>query len=241
VLGLRDILDQAGVVQAELAGQGWSGVAEVYDEALVYGERVLCDQVAEYGLPMVPHYCGWVADKARVRRRREDLLAVTGGGGGDGSDVFRLGVELAGTLPKHRVILVAGPYATKDVLPEGVAAHGRLRVVANAPGCARLFARAGAVVQMAGYNSTFESLAAGLRPVLVPRRSPRREQAIRASRLAALGIADVVDETAPVEEVAWLLQRPRLLPEHAAAAVGINLDGADRAAEAVRALAGARV
>ena len=43
-----------------------------------------------------------------------------------------------------------------------------------------LFARAAAVLCMAGYNSTLEALAAGRRPILVPRRSPRREQAIRA-------------------------------------------------------------
>ena len=58
---------------------------------------------------------------------------------------------------------------------------------------------------MAGYNTTFEALAAGIRPVLVPRRNPRREQAIRASRLTALGVADIVDEGVPVEEVDWLL------------------------------------
>ncbi len=242
VLGLRDILDQASVVQTELAGQGWSEVAEVYDEVLVYGESVLCDQAAEYGLPVAPRYCGWVTDKAASRRRQHDLLAVTGGGGGDGTDVFRLGVELAATMPARRVVLVAGPYATEDVVPAPTAGWSdRLRVVRDSPGCARLFAKAGAVVQMAGYNSTFESLAAGLRPVLVPRRSPRREQAIRASRLAALDLADIVDETAPVEEVAWLLERSRVLPEHALVDTGIRLDGAERAAAALAALVGARV
>lgn len=239
VLGLRDILDQATVVAAELAGQGWSDVAEVFDETLVYGERILCDHEAEYGLPLTPRYTGWVADKTGPRRRHRDLLAITGGGGGDGADVFRLGVELAASLPTRRVVLVAGPYATKNVPPAGSTQPcGRLRVVRNAPGCARLFASAAAVVQMAGYNSTFEALAAGLRPVLVPRRSPRREQAIRASRLAALGLADVVDETAPVEEVAWLLERSRLLPPDALAEAGIRLDGAERAAGAIQALAG---
>ncbi len=239
VLGLRDILDQAVVVRTELAGEGWADVSDMYDEVLVYGERILCDHEAEYGLPVAPRYCGWVADLAAPHRRQPDLIAVTGGGGGDGADVFRLGVELADVLPQRRIVLVAGPYATKDVGGGRAASQGRLQIIRNAPGCARLFARAGAVVQMAGYNSTYESLAAGLRPVLVPRRSPRREQAIRASRLAALGIADVVDETAPVEEVAWLLDRSRILPAEALADAGIRLDGARRAADAVRALAAA--
>jgi predicted glycosyltransferase len=73
--------------------------------------------------------------------------------------------------------------------------------------------------------------------VLVPRRNPRREQAIRASRLTALGVADTVDEGVPAEEVDWLLGRDRLLPPGALAAAGIRLDGADRAAAAVMDLA----
>ena len=73
--------------------------------------------------------------------------------------------------------------------------------------------------------------------MLVPRRNPRREQAIRASRLTALGVADTVDEGVPAEEVDWLLGRDRLLPPGALAAAGIRLDGAERAAAAVIELA----
>jgi predicted glycosyltransferase len=146
--------------------------------------------------------------------------------------VFALGAQLAPRRPDGRVVVVAGPYATRDV-----EAAGNLTVLRDAPGCAGLFATATGVVQMAGYNTTVEALAAGLRPVLVPRRNPRREQAIRASRLTALGVADTVDEGVPVDEVDWLLARSRLLPEGALEAAGIRLDGADRAARAVSALA----
>jgi predicted glycosyltransferase len=114
---------------------------------------------------------------------------------------------------------------------------GNLTELRDAPGCAELFARATGVVQMAGYNTTVEALAAGVRPVLVPRRNPRREQAIRASRLTALGVADTADEGVPAEEVDWLLGRDRLLPPGALAAAGIRLDGAERAAAAVIELA----
>ena len=128
-------------------------------------------------------------------------------------------------------MLVAGPYADSGL---DVEATDRLRVLRNTPDCAALMARAGAVIQMAGYNSTLEALAAGIRPVLVPRRAPRREQAIRALRLAALGVADVVDGEASLEEVTWLLGRPRLLPPDALETAGIRLDGAERAAAAIR-------
>ena len=93
-----------------------------------------------------------------------------------------------------------------------------------------LFARAAAILCMAGYNSTLEALAAGRRPILVPRRSPRREQAIRAWRLSSLGLADVVDEGAAAGEVAWLLDRDRDLAPGELDRAGIALDGADNAA-----------
>ena len=64
VLGLRDILDDAAIVRRELAGRGWDGAAELYDEVLTYGERVLCDHETEYGLPISPRYCGWVVERA---------------------------------------------------------------------------------------------------------------------------------------------------------------------------------
>lgn len=244
VLGLRDVLDEPATVIEELAGQGWAGVVHRFDEVLVYGERIMCDHEVEYGLPLTPRYCGWVAERAPGRTRTPGLVAVTGGGGGDGEAVFRLGAALATRSDVGDVVVVAGPYAGRDVVDElarTVTPGGPLQVERDAPGCAALFARASAVVQMAGYNSTFEALAAGLRPVLVPRRSPRREQAIRASRLAALGLADVVDEGAPVDEVAWLLRRDRTLAPTALTDAGIRLDGAEHAAAAVSALASASV
>jgi predicted glycosyltransferase len=244
VLGLRDILDAPDRVRQELAGAQWAGVADVYDEVLVYGERHLCDHESEYGLTITPRYCGWIADTAPPRRRDPSLLVVTAGGGGDGEQVFRLGVQLSRLHPWMRTILVAGPYATHqslESLAPDPSARGQLRLVHDVAGCAELFVRAGGVVQMAGYNSTFEALAAGVRPILVPRRTHRREQAIRAGRLASLGLADVVDEHVPAAEVAWLLTRPRLLPAGALERAGIRMDGHQRAATAVTALAGAVV
>jgi predicted glycosyltransferase len=237
VLGLRDVLDEPSQVRIELNGDGWLGVADMFDEVLVYGSEVLCDHAVEYGLPVRPRYCGWVVGHPASARREKGLLVVTAGGGGDGSSVFELGVGLAKALPNRRIVLVAGPYAANHRISEDPALAGRVELKRDVPGCGDLFARADAVVQMAGYNSTVESLAAGIRPVLVPRRSPRREQAIRASRLAAMGLADVVDEGAAADEVAWLLTRPRLLADGQLRAAGLDLDGAQTAAATLSSLA----
>jgi predicted glycosyltransferase len=243
VLGLRDILDEPTVVAAELAGDGWRDATDAYDRVLVYGERVVCDHVAEYGLPLTPDYCGWVVEPGAGERREHDLLVVTAGGSGDGEAVFALGLDVCVAMPELRAVLVAGPYATSSIDDEALTRRGlsdRIRLVRDTPGCGPLFARADRVVQMAGYNSTFECLAAGIRPVLVPRRTPRREQVIRATRLAALGLADVVDEPASAAEVAWLLRRPRTLEPRDLAAAGIRLDGAARVARHLVALAARR-
>ena len=239
VLGLRDILDDPTTVRGELAGQGWEGAADLYDQVLTYGERALCDHEAEYGLPVTPRYCGWVVDQAAPRARDRRLLVVTGGGGGDGDEVYRLGIAVTLANPGLRTVLVAGPYAESTLADRlsDAAAAARVRVLKNVSDCAALMARAGAVIQMAGYNSTLEALAAGVRPILVPRRAPRREQAIRAIRLAALGVADVVDSEASPEELTWLLARGRVLPPGALDLAGIRLDGAQRAAAAIRDLA----
>ncbi len=165
---------------------------------------------------------------------------MTAGGSGDGEAVFALGLDVCAAMPELRAVLVAGPYATSSIDDDALTRRGladRIRLVRDMPGCGPLFARADRVVQMAGYNSTFECLAAGIRPVLVPRRTPRREQVIRATRLAALGLADVVDEPASAAEVAWLLRRPRALEPTDLAAAGIRLDGAARVARRLVALA----
>jgi predicted glycosyltransferase len=232
ITGLRDVIDEPSVVRDELAGDGWRDTADVYDDLLVYGSPGICDHETEYDVPLTPRYCGWVVEPpAPDPVRHDDLVVVTAGGGGDGRAVFELGIGLGELLPDRRVVLVAGPYAASVDSP--MPANVSLR--AGVASCVDLVASAGAVVQMAGYNATVEALAAGVRPVLVPRRHPRREQAIRASRLAAWGLADVVDEDADPAEVAWLLSQPRLLPQRALSRRGIRLDGAATAARILRA------
>jgi predicted glycosyltransferase len=245
VLGLRDVLDEPSVVRTELNGLGWAGVEDVYDDILVYGRRHFVDHQAEYGLTLPVHYCGWVVEPPMAAWRRSsvygNLLVVAAGGGGDGAAVFDLGAQLLARRPDLFGLFAPGPYADVDAVRRlGAYVPGRARIVRHSDACGRWFARAEAILCMAGYNSTLEALASGLRPILMPRRSPRREQAIRAGRLACLGLADVVDEGADVAEVAWLLQRPRALPEGALQAAGIDLNGARAAAQRLHTHATAR-
>jgi predicted glycosyltransferase len=231
VVGLRDILDDPAVVRSEMEGDGWSQVAELFDDAFVYGAPSICDHRLEYGLPIRPTYLGWVTDPAPVVRRDPNLVVVTAGGGADGESLLRLALATAGLREDRQFIIVAGPYA--DHLPRSVDRSGRVSVVRSVPGCAEVFATAGFVVQMAGYNSTFEALSAGIRPILLPRRAPRREQAIRATRLASLGLADVLDDASTPSELAWLLDRPRGFASSVLQEAGIHMGGASLSAAAL--------
>lgn len=241
VLGLRDVLDEPEVVREEMSGRGWEGVDDLFDDVLVYGRPHLVDHQAEYGLTRTPTYCGWVVERVRPARSYGNLLVVAAGGGGDGATVFELASRLMDECPDLHALFAPGPYADLEAVRRaGHALHGRARIADHSVACGRWFSRADAILCMAGYNSTMEALAAGQRPILVPRRSPRREQAIRASRLAALGLVDVVDEGADASEVAWLLQRPRVLPAGALESVGIDLDGANTTARRLAELVPAR-
>jgi predicted glycosyltransferase len=239
VLGLRDVLDEAHVVRAEIAGAGWASVAELFETVLVYGGERFCDHEAEYGLPVQPEYCGWVVERAHIAPVDPNLLLVTAGGGGDGDATFELGLRVLEDNPRFHGVFMVGPYAEQRWrrIRASRAITSRLSIVADACGCASTFSRAGAVVQMAGYNSTYEALGAGARPILVPRRSPRREQAIRATRLASLGLAHIVDEGADASEVRWLIERGGRLEAGALDVAGIRLDGAAVAAQRLAGLA----
>ena len=240
VLGLRDVLDEPDVVACELAGAGWDGVPDLYDEVVVYGAPHVCDHVAEYGLPVRPRYCGWVASRSGTAVAEDNLLAVAAGGGGDGEKVFRLGVRAVERQRGWRGHLAAGPYADSRSLRRLVRRSPARRLLSldtQVPECGPLFARAAAVLQMAGYNSTVEALAAGQRPILVPRRAPRREQEIRAERLAALGLCGVVEEHDDADAVVGLLDKRRRLEPGDLERAGIALDGAVTAAAGLESLA----
>ena len=61
----------------------------------------------------------------------------------------------------------------------------------------RLLASASAIVAMAGYNTVAEILRSRVPAVLLPRCFPRKEQLIRATRLAALGLVDNLPSPSP--------------------------------------------
>jgi predicted glycosyltransferase len=213
VLGLRDILDDPTRIRAEFERTNAFGVLRrSFDAIWVYGDPRVFDPAAEYELPedirAMVRYTGYLDRRTieaptgrHLAKRRRDLglpdgrLAVCALGGGE--DGHRLAAAFAhAELPAGTCgVIVAGPFmAERDRDALHALADGRddLRILDFVPDGESLIALADDVVAMGGYNSVCEILASRTRALIVPRSEPRREQTIRAQRLADMGALDTL-------------------------------------------------
>jgi predicted glycosyltransferase len=202
VLGLRDVIDEPAAVARD-----WStpdvrrALSGLYDRVCVYGSPAVFDTRREYPVPPElaerVSFLGYVVREAPaggvspLPAERPQVL-VTVGGGEDGGGRLQTYLDCLTLAPAPwDSVLVLGPLldpaAARHLrrqarLLDGVTVHG---FHADLP---RLLSESQAVVSMAGYNSTSEILQSGVSAVLLPRTFPRREQYLRASRLAELGL-----------------------------------------------------
>ncbi len=193
VLGLRDIIDDAGRVQAEWTRGGvweWLGL---YDDVLVYGDENVLTTAAELGLGRrhpVTH-TGYVASAVPEPVTADPFLLVTAGGGGDGHALLWRWLDAveAGAAGGLRSVVVTGPLLSADRRARILTRAARLQsveVVRFDRHVLTLMASAVGVVSMAGYNTVVEEMACSVPTLLVPRSAPRLEQTIRVERLVPL-------------------------------------------------------
>jgi predicted glycosyltransferase len=227
VLGLRDVLDDPATVRREWADGAFAeAVHDYYDAVWVYGDPAVCDQGREYGYPADVAaklcYTGYLArppshpgggappDWPRELPAEARLFLCVVGGGQDGgavAETFAAAFAAPGLPPDARGVVVTGPYMPpEDRARLARLAGPRLRVLTFVDDPEPLLARADRVVAMGGYNTVCELLGLGKRPLILPRVTPRREQLIRAERLARLGLLDVLPpgEQSPAAVAAWL-------------------------------------
>lgn len=207
VLGLREILDDPVTAVAEWTRSGADAtIAEFYDQIWVYGDQAVYDPVVEYGLPAeVERRCvftgylaagrcagtGQLPDDSPVA---EPYVLCTVGGGQDGGRLARTFAQTP-LPPGHNGLVVCGPYMAPELqaaVHADAAANPGMTVRDFVPDLDRLIAGAAAVVSMAGYNSVCEVLATDRPALFVPRTRPRKEQLIRALRLAELGAVELL-------------------------------------------------
>lgn len=249
VLGWRDILDHPDQVRREwgLTGQ-LAGIDRLFDKVLVYGSAEIYDPIAEYDLPASVAartiFTGYLVDRPRTHRTApgdRPTAVCTLGGGEDGR---RAAEAFLGAMRLLRPagwtgVLVTGPLMPVDDQRLLAGAAGEMGVACTPfeDDLEGLLARADVVVTMAGYNTVCEVLAAGVPAVLLPRSEPRREQFMRASKLAEYGLARyLVPETSSARDLADLIEI-QAAAGHATPAQTLDLGGLRRAAAVLGAAA----
>ncbi|MFO0697825.1 MAG: glycosyltransferase [Nitrospira sp.] len=261
VLGMRDIEDDPRHVAEEWNKSGVVPLLEhTYDAIFLYGTPSLYDPVREYRLsPLIEQKlipCGYIGrsqsapQKAHIRHElglhTDRFVLVTPGGGDDGyaivdTHVRMLREKIAPGRHEFDSLIVTGPLMCPEkrrVLKQAAGEDLALKVIDFTPHLYEYLRAADLVVSMGGYNTVVEILTANQRGIIVPRVHPRLEQCIRAERLAAKGLLDMIHpaELTPdslFHAITQSLQRPR--PPHSHD-IGIALNGAVNVSKAVQQL-----
>ena len=107
------------------------------------------------------------------------------------------------------------PEVRRQRLAEIAITRPHLRVLAFVTDPIGLMRGARRIVAMGGYNTVTEILSLGCKALVVPRVRPRLEQWIRAERLAALGLIDVLHPDALSTRALgrWLMSGPDTSPD----------------------------
>lgn len=253
VLGLRDVIDEPEKVRRAWRAEGvYDAMSEIYDQILVYGDPSMVDVARAYGLPEQAarklHYVGYLRRQAAVDPEpwpaapgRQRIL-VTAGGGGDAADFFRLTGDTLALLAAGRRIsarIITGPFlppVARMALDTIAAARPEIRVEPFCPDLVGAMNQADLVISMGGYNTACEILSVPSRALVLPRTSPRREQAIRAERLSQLGLVETAlpERTSPAQLAARISVLLDSGPGHREPL--LPMDGLERTSAALRRL-----
>ncbi|AFZ25405.1 putative glycosyl transferase [Cylindrospermum stagnale PCC 7417] len=213
ILGLRDVLDEPASVDRDwkrMANE--EAIQSYYDAVWVYGDPAIYDLVQEYSFhPKTVaklRYTGYLDQRNRLKFMDLDsveafkslnlssgrLVLCLVGGGQDGA---RLAETFASAElpPDMNGIILTGPFMPRQVqqrLQKLAAKRANLRVLKYLSEPTMLINQAEHVIAMGGYNTTCELLSFQKRSLIVPRIKPRREQFVRAERLQALGLVDML-------------------------------------------------
>ena len=231
IFGLRDIKDSPEAVKRNwnTDNSRWA-LNECYDRICVYGMQEIFDPRAAYApfLDKVKKidFIGFIVprlkktSKSHLPGKRKKVL-VTFGGGGDGAQRAERYLEALALAPVNwESHIITGPLMADDARrrirnkAKKIEPLGSVKIYRFHRHVSALLNQVDAVVSMAGYNSCAEILQSGVPAVLLPRSFPRKEQLIRATRLAELGWVKVIPEADPdphrlLSTVASVVNTPR--------------------------------
>jgi predicted glycosyltransferase len=251
VVGLRDVLDDEELLAAEWGrNDTLRHIERFYDDIWIYGPEGFWNPLQGLKLPEGLtrrfSYTGFLRRDMPVRAQTRELalpenyLLVMAGGGGDGGQLMRAAIRARAVAAKRHLpfVMVLGPFMSNEEraeIRELAAGDADIHILDFVNQPEALITRAAAVVGMAGYNTFCEILSFDKPAMLVPRVLPRREQLIRATRAAELGLVDTLlpDEA---EDAATMSARLLALPGRARpleAGAASMLDGLQRIRDAV--------
>lgn len=214
VLGLRDIMDEASVVQQDWREKDvYRVMEELYDEIWVYGNKEFYDPVKEYSVPdsisRKMFFTGYIPRKVpskkavhKIKKKQvgnhdTKLVVVTAGGGGDGyfiMDKYLAMLESESVPPSFKSICITGPFMPKeerDNIYQRAKKMG-VKTMHFYHRMEEMLAAADVVVTMGGYNTVCEILSQGTVALIVPREAPRKEQLIRAEVFRSQNMVDYI-------------------------------------------------
>jgi predicted glycosyltransferase len=245
VLGLRDIEDSPENVRRKWDLETLRAIERYYDAILVYGPESTPDAIDCLGhlrLDVPVHHVGYVGTAipdAGPPDLEDGYLLVTAGGGFDGYRLLATFAQALALRPVDRpVVMITGPLmadAQRRRLRELTAGLG-IEVSEMRSDMEYVIAGARAIVSMAGYNTVSELMRARKPALLVPRSGPSEEQLIRARRLAASGVQDMLH---PADLTAASLRAAidRLLARTVSEPLPAHYGGTERAVEILSELA----
>ncbi len=205
VLGIRDVLDEPDRVDNEWQSENNVAAANrYYDTVWVYGDPRVYDTIKTCRSLSQLHadvfFTGYLCPRGSTNRIVSSRPVEDGpalclvGGGQDGIALARAFATC--NLGRRTGTIVTGPFMAREAIREVeryAADNLALRVVHFVPDLTPLIEQASHIITMGGYNTVCELLGSEKHVLIVPRVIPRKEQAIRADRLRAMGVLDSIE------------------------------------------------
>lgn len=197
---IRDIL--ASPSKPERIEEAHRRLLRDYDAALVHGDPRLVPLEATWPVderirPLI-RYTGYVDENQEpVRLGTRQGVLVSGGSSAASLPLYRAAIEASHAIPGEPWrILIGRGVADADFQALKNEAPAHVTVERARPDFRALLAGAKLSVSQAGYNTTVDLLRTGVTSVLVPFEGGHEtEQRLRAERLKALGLAEIVPES----------------------------------------------
>ena len=212
VLGLRDVLDEPALLVPEWKRKKvLPALKNLYDDIWVYGLPQICEPLGALDLPesvlKKVTYTGYLQRRVPSSPNttpppeitKKPYLLVTTGGGGDGDGLIEWVLRAYETDPMlpYPALLVLGPFMQTELQTDFLnraSQLDRVEAITFEQHMESLEDNAVGIVAMGGYNTFCEILSLDKKAIIVPRKVPRLEQFIRASKAESLGLVRMLED-----------------------------------------------